>query len=1239
MASMKAAFDSETAKPVRNESKPGELWALNGLTGEIRGGNQELVRELSESATDENGSRQRADRMKLQQTDFFHHLQREAPIRRSKQPGLRMDKFKVFSIHLTILSIVYGMTTGFSIAQNWFPTSAPQQSWTALAMSSDGNKVLAVSSQGPIFTSSNGGACWTQTSAPSDYWTCAASSSDGVNLVAATGYLNGQIYRSTDSGATWAPTGVPGNAWTCIASSADGSTLVAGAFGYRLYVSTNSGIDWTGCILGQYWGPVYCSADGRIMAAAGGGGQSVFISTSSGASWSMATNLPALTWSSLVGSTNGNDLILVSDRGQLFTSTNTGASWVSNSLPNGISGSIAVSEDARTWVMGITGAICTSTNFGLTWTTNSAPNNVGFGPVACSADGGKMAAVGNGQIYVSPPVPQPKGKVVAWGGNFYGQATVPDNLGSATAIAGSEYDSLAVKSDGTVMAWGHNDSGETNAPPDLTDVVAVAGSQELSLALKHDGMVAWWGLAWWGWPSNTNIILSLSNIVAIAASPVNFYLALHSNGIVTAWGANNQYGQTNVPVGLSNVVAIAAGNSHCVALINDGTVAAWGGNVAVPTNLNQANIPAGISNVVAIAAGDTSSLALRIDGSVIGWPTNDDQVVLIPAGMSNVVAIAAEYTHAMALTRDGSVWEWGNVGTGSLNYQIGLPNLVAIACGSYHSLAIVGDGSPVVVRQPWNHTVYAGHSAILSAGVVGAPPLSYQWQLNSTNVLGATNYFLTITNLQQSDGGRYCLAASNELGITISSNATLMVLTNPPILTWQPTNQIVFIGSNVTFVAAAAAGPAPITYQWQFNKTNIDWATNLSLTLTNVQPVNQGIYNIIAANNFGAITSSDATLTVTGFPPTAVTIQPSYQLFVAGSNVSFTATANGSAPLNYQWRLNGTSLSWATGSVLTLTSAQPTNEGNYDVVVSNYFGSITSSYALLSDLATAVNSPGLTWTSSGDATWFPETTVTHDGVEAAQSRPVGYRGQSLLQTTVTGPGTLTFWWMFSPLTGPLPNTLSFSSSQVDASASVNSTSGWQQETIYLGTGQQTLRWIYSRFSSAQSTGWVDQVSFTPGSTTPTITSMSPNIYVRANSDVALSVNAYGTPHVAYQWQLNGTNLFNQTNTFLSLSGAQPENSGVYSVSITNDYGSVVTNATLWVAQLGLTTSRTNLFLSTNGFQLEVDGILTSNSVIILGSTDLVNWLALFTNSPATGSIHFLDVYATNAPARFYRAQE
>lgn len=1036
-----------------------------------------------------------------------------------------------------------------SVAQNWFPTSAPNQNWTALTTSADGNKLLAVSSQGSIYTSSNAGASWTQTSAPSGPWVCAAASSDGNNLVAAGSSLNNPIYQSTDSGATWTPTAAPGNEWQSIASSADGRVLVAGAYGRYLYVSTNSGASWTNCILAQYWFHVFCSADGGTMAAVGGGGQSVFISTNSGALWSVATNLPALNWSSLTGSSNGSNLILVSSGGQLFTSTNTGEFWISNSLPNASSGPIAVSGDAGLLVMGTTGAILTSTNLGMSWNTNNAPNNLTWSTVVCSIDGSKLAGVANRQIYISPPSLSPKASVVAWDVNNYGQTTVPLNATNVIAIAGSEYDSLAVRNDGTVLAWGYNDIGETNVPAGLTNVINVAASQQLSLALNKNGTVGWWG-----WSSFTNIIPSLSNITAVAASQGNFYLALQSNGFVTAWGANS-YGQTNVPPSLSNIVAIAVGDSHGLALKNDGTVAVWGGNVKGTSG--QTNVPAGLSNVVAIAGGNTYSLAVKTDGSVVGWPTNEANVVRqIPAGLSNVVSVAAGYQHALALTRDGVIWEWGTVGTGFLNYQVGLSNVVAIACGYYHSLAIVSDGSPSVIRQPWNQVSYAGYSTAMSAGVVGSPPLSYQWQLNGTNIDGATNAVLTLVNLQPTFAGSYSLLVSNSFGTIVSSNATLTVIAIPPTLILQPINGTVSSGSNVTFTAAAGDGPVPITYQWQFNGMNIDWATNASLILTNVQPINQGSYNIVVSNNFGGITSSNAFLTVL-------------------------------------------------------------------------------------DLPTALNATGLVWTNTGNVAWFAETTTTHDNIQAAQSGSVANGQQSTLQTAVTGPGTLTFWWMFAPLTMPFANTLSFSTSQSNNAANVSSTSGWQQKTFFLGDGTQTLKWTYLKnaISSGQSTGWVDQVSFIPGSTAPIISNGPTTIFVRANANATFAVGVVGTPPLIYQWQFNGTNLPNKTNASLSLLNVQTTNSGDYSVVITNNYGSISTNAALFVQRFAIDAGSTNLLMTTNGFQLLLNGVLTANPVIILQSTDLVNWLPIYTNPATTGSIQFLDVTATNLPARFYRAQE
>jgi alpha-tubulin suppressor-like RCC1 family protein len=819
----------------------------------------------------------------------------------------------------------------------------------------------------------------------------------------------------------------------------------------------------------------------------------------------------------------------------------------------------------------------------------------------------------------------PRTQIVPWGANGFGQTNIPGNLGNVLAIAAGDNSSLALKSDGTVRVWGDNTYGETNVPAGLSNVVAIAaGEFNDCLALESNGKVVGWGYNSYG---QTNIPAGLSNVMAIAAG-ANDSIVLQSNGQVKVWGYNSN-GQTNVPAGLSNVVAIAAGANHVLALQGSSQVVAWGNNSS-----HQTNVPASLTNAIAIAAGSSSSLALQSNGTVTAWGDNTYGQTNVPANLTNAVAIAAGFTHNLALRNDGTVVAWGNNGSGQTNVPVGLNKVVGIAGGQYHSLALVMDGPPLITPQPLNQTAYAGLPIVFTANALGLQPIVYQWQWNGTNIVGATNVSLSLTNVQPANAGIYNLIVSNSYGLITSSNAILTVNTNPPTLAVQPTNQIASASSNA-FFNATAVGPVPFTYQWQFGGANIAGATNGLLSLTNVQPFNQGVYDVVISNSYGFITSSNATLTVTGTPPSIVSIQPAYQTLVAGSNFSFTATANGSPPLSYQWQFYGTNIVGATNATLALLNVQSASEGSYDVVVTNYFGSVTSSNAQLISLSTALNAPGLIWTNSGNATWFVETNTTYDGVVAAQSGAVGNGQQSLLQTTVTGPGTLTFWWDISSF-----GTLSFSINGLQL-GSIRISTGWQQRTFYLGAGTQTLAWNYAGSSIffGANAAWLDQISFIPGGTAPIITSASTNSLVNMNANAAFSVGATGTPPLAYQWQFSETNILNQTNPMLTLLNVQPANSGIYSVVITNNYGSISTNVTLFVQPFSLNTGSTNLMMTTNGFQLLLNGVLTTNPVIILQSTDLVNWLPIYTNPATTGSIQFLDVTATNLPAGFYRAQE
>jgi len=78
----------------------------------------------------------------------------------------------------------------------------------------------------------------------------------------------------------------------------------------------------------------------------------------------------------------------------------------------------------------------------------------------------------------------------------------------------------------------------------------------------------------------------------------------------------------------------------------------------------------------------------------------------------------------------------------------------------------------------------------------------------------------------------------------------------------------------------------------------------------------------------------------------AIVTHPQDQSVVVGSNFTLTVTASGTPTLNYQWRFNGASLAGATQSSFTRVTAQFSHSGNYDAVVSNAYGIVTSQVAL-----------------------------------------------------------------------------------------------------------------------------------------------------------------------------------------------------------------------------------------------------------------------------------------------------
>jgi alpha-tubulin suppressor-like RCC1 family protein len=286
---------------------------------------------------------------------------------------------------------------------------------------------------------------------------------------------------------------------------------------------------------------------------------------------------------------------------------------------------------------------------------------------------------------------------------------------------------------GTVQAWGYNTFGQlgngttsNSSRPGpvsgLSGVVGIASGDIHSLALLSDGTLRAWG-------DNSNGQLGIGN----------------NTGPESCGGT--PCSKTAIPViGASGVVAMAAGDFHSLALLNNGTVLAWGensvGQLGDGTTTDRATpVPvSGLSGVVAIAAGGFHSLALLSNGTVMAWGQNNhgelgignstgpetcnitacSKMPVPVTGLSGVVAIAGGFTdaHSLALLSNGTVMAWGQndeLGTGNNTgpetcetegcskrpVQVtGLSGVVSIAAGAGTSLARLSNGT--AVDWGWN---------------------------------------------------------------------------------------------------------------------------------------------------------------------------------------------------------------------------------------------------------------------------------------------------------------------------------------------------------------------------------------------------------------------------------------------------------------------------------------------------------------------------------------------------------
>ena len=274
-----------------------------------------------------------------------------------------------------------------------------------------------------------------------------------------------------------------------------------------------------------------------------------------------------------------------------------------------------------------------------------------------------------------------------------------------------------------------------------------------------------------------------------------------------------------------------------------------------------------------------------------------------------------------------------------------------------------------------------------------------------------------------------------------------------------------------------------------------------------MQFADAGNYSVFINNAAGGTTSSNAVLNV-GIAP-AITGQPVSLIVTQGQSATFTVTATGT-PLNYFWKKSGIFITGATNSAYTIASVVASNAATYTCQVSNFLGSVTSTGATL----TVYSPPAIT------VQPVPQT--------------VGVGSNFTVSVTATGNPAPAYQWNKDGANLP------------GATASSYTVTGAQ--TNDAGGYSVVLTNIFGAATSS-----VANISILYYA--PTITAQPVGQTLLVGSNLTLTVTATGTPPLAYQWRKDGDNLSGANGTSYIVTTAQTNDTGAYTVVVTNVAGS------------------------------------------------------------------------------------
>ncbi len=305
-------------------------------------------------------------------------------------------------------------------------------------------------------------------------------------------------------------------------------------------------------------------------------------------------------------------------------------------------------------------------------------------------------------------------------------------------------------------------------------------------------------------------------------------------------------------------------------------------------------------------------------------------------------------------------------GDGAPNDIVGNNNAALAGGATATAAGLVGqafsfDGNSGFAQIPDSSVLHPANLTIeawvmfnsLDSTASGGSPAGYQYIVfkQNTRSSGFEGFALSKTRLSNGDAFRFLVTSAG--GVTVGINSITRISTG----VWYHVAGVRGPNFIQLYVNGQPEAQATVTFPQDYGTLPLYfgttgqsyWDHKFSGELDEVSLYNRALSSNEVAAIFAAGSSGKCK---TASPPTIAT-PPLSQTVLAGTNVGFSVSAGGTLPLTYQWLRNGASLtdggnvSGSSSSALALANVQTNDSANYQVVVTNIAGSITSAVAVL----------------------------------------------------------------------------------------------------------------------------------------------------------------------------------------------------------------------------------------------------------------------------------------------------